>query len=71
VTVTIQARGHRTLLFRIVTAARRANSTGRVSWHIKITYNPGTQVRARVTAEAKNAAGSTVNSAYFTILHDE
>jgi hypothetical protein len=67
--ITVQARGRRTLLFRFVTSWRRTNSAGKVGLSIKITYNPNTQVRARVTAEAKNASGSTVNSAYFTILH--
>jgi hypothetical protein len=68
VTITIQARSGKTLLFRSISTGR-ADGAGKLSKSIKITYNPDKSVKARVTVEAKTAGGSTVSSTKITILH--
>jgi Beta-propeller repeat len=69
VSITIQAKRGRTFLIHIVTAARQVRSNGGLLLSIPIAYNPQTQVRVLVTAVARNAAGTTANSVYFTYLH--
>jgi hypothetical protein len=68
VTITIQAKSGKAVLFRIIFSGK-ADGAGKFTKRIKITYNPDTQVKARVTVEAKTAGGSTVSSTKITILH--
>jgi hypothetical protein len=68
VTITIQAKSGKAVLFRAVSMGR-ADGSGKFTKRIKITYNPDKQVKARVAVEAKNAGGSTVSSTKITILH--
>jgi hypothetical protein len=68
VTITIQAKSGKDVLFRVVSMGQ-ADGSGKLSKSIKITYNPDKQVKARVTVEAKTAGGSTVSSTKITILH--
>jgi Beta-propeller repeat len=68
VTITVQAKSGKALLFRAISTGR-ADGAGKLTKNIKITYNPDKQVKARVIVEAKTAGGSTVNSTNVTILH--
>jgi hypothetical protein len=68
VTITIQAKSGKAILFRIVSTGR-ADGSGKFTKRIKITYNPDKQVKARVTVEARTAGGSTISSTKITIVH--
>jgi hypothetical protein len=68
VTITIQAKSGKIVLFHIV-ATGRADGAGKLTRNIKITYNPHKQVKAQVMVEAKTAGGSTASSTTITILH--
>jgi Beta-propeller repeat len=68
VTITIQAKSGKTLLFRSISTGH-TDGVGKLSKNIKITYNPDKQVKARVTVVAKTTGGSATSSTNITILH--
>jgi Beta-propeller repeat len=68
VTITIQAKSGKALLFRTISMGR-ADGAGKLTKNIKITFNPDKHVKARVIVEATTAGGSAVNSTNITILH--
>jgi hypothetical protein len=67
VSITLQVTQQTSVLFRAVKEGT-ADSAGKLTKSIKITFHPTKKTKARITAEVQTAGGTAVNSVQITIL---
>jgi hypothetical protein len=68
VSITLQVKSAKTVLYK-TSATGRADSHGRLSKSITITFNPSKKAQGKITVRASSPGGSAVSSITVTILH--